>query len=75
MVVTDISFEGINIVVFNAYDLEQGDLLDVDFALNDARETEIRRTVRIKRISKKRIGCEFIKDRAYDKQLGFYLLN
>jgi len=75
MVVIDISFEGIGIMVFNAYDLQQGDLLDVDFALNDARETEIKRTVRIKRISKKRIGCDFLKDRAYDKHLGFYLLN
>jgi transcription elongation factor Elf1 len=75
IVVKDISFTGIGIMVTDAHDIRQGDVLEVNFVLNDMSATKMNRLVRVMRIDKKKIGCKFIKEHAYDKKLGFYLLN
>jgi len=74
MMVEDISFRGIGITVDKDHDLRQGDILDLAFTLNDEQRSVIRSAVSIKRIDHQNIGCEFIKDQAYSKKLGFYLL-
>ncbi len=75
MIVKDISLGGLGIMVADAKDFQQGDVLDVTFMLDDGKETEIQRIAVIRRIMGQEIGCELIKNQAYDKRLGFYLLN
>ena len=75
MVVKNISSNGLGMIMPKEHDLHQGDILEVNFMLNDGQQTEISRIARISRIGKQRIGCEFVKKPLYDKHLGFYLLN
>jgi hypothetical protein len=50
---------------------QQGSLV---FTLNNRQETVLFKKVIIKSITGNRIGCEFVQDRAFEKELGFYLL-
>jgi len=74
-IIENISLNGIGIRAPHGHDLEPGDFLNLVFTLNDANRTEIKHDVCVKRISQRKIGCEFIKDGAYDKKLGFFLMN
>lgn len=45
----------------------------IKFKLDDPKRTEIQKHIKIKSISGEKLHCEFIKDRAFEKELGFYL--
>ncbi|WP_041278083.1 PilZ domain-containing protein [Desulfotalea psychrophila] len=47
----------------------------VQFVLDNRKEAKISKNVIIRNVEGKRIGCEFIQDQAYEKELGFYLRN
>lgn len=78
MIVRDLSFQGIGIELLYIYkkymsDIDVGDIIELEFKLDNKKEDEItkRCTVRLKRNS--HIGAEFNDDN-FSKQLGFYLM-
>ena len=54
--------------------LQLGDLVEVRFLLDDQRKSELCKKATIKRIRDRFIGAEFCDFKAYDKELGFYLM-
>lgn len=78
IIVKDLSFKGIGFEFLHIYkkymaDIEIGDLIEVDFKLDNKKEDQIskRCVVRLKLPS--HIGAEF-DDENFSKQLGFYLM-
>jgi hypothetical protein len=56
------------------HDLKIGQTGSLVFTLDNRKETVLFKKVFIKTVNGNRIGCEFIEERAYEKELGFYLL-
>lgn len=54
--------------------LQTGHKGSIVFTLDNRKETVLYRQVIIRSVNGNRIGCEFVDDRAFDKELGFYLL-
>ncbi|MFW2365456.1 MAG: PilZ domain-containing protein, partial [Desulforhopalus sp.] len=44
------------------------------FTLDDRKKTALKKQVVIRTVKGNIVGCEFIEDRAFQKELGFYLL-
>jgi hypothetical protein len=76
MTVKNISLGGLGFEVMSPrHGLQNGETIKVDFNLNDAHNTLIRRHVLIRVIYGRYIGCQFIKSEiSMDPDIGFYLL-
>ncbi|MGM0427006.1 MAG: PilZ domain-containing protein [Thermodesulfobacteriota bacterium] len=75
MLINNLSFSGIGFTVLKGQDtIKQGDIMDVSFTLDDGRATEINRSIQVKTVRDRQIGCEFLEKPFYDKELGYYLL-
>lgn len=72
--VTNLSFSGACFEVRGIHNLQIGQQGSLVFTLDDRKETVLFKKVIIKNVSGHQIGCQFIEDRAYEKELGFYLL-
>jgi hypothetical protein len=55
------------------HDLKIGHKGVLIFTLDNRKETVLTKNVSIRTVNGSRIGVEFDEDRAYDKELGFYL--
>ena len=75
--VRDVSRNGLGLSLSAAFrnNLSVGDKLIVEFHLNDAIHSLIKKEVRIKTIKGLDIGTEFCAKDHYDITLGFYLMN
>jgi hypothetical protein len=75
MTVKNISLGGLGFEAMSLrHGLQEGETIKVDFNLNDAHNTLIRRHVVIRVINGRYIGCQFIKSKiAMDPEIGFYL--
>ncbi|OQX06840.1 MAG: hypothetical protein BWK76_25670 [Desulfobulbaceae bacterium A2] len=83
MLVTDISRGGIKLHLPAGHGLNPGQRIEINFQLDDKRQSAIQRQVVVRHILGKEvvlgqvlgteIGCEFIEHDFYDKVLGFYL--
>lgn len=76
--VVDLSFKGARIMFFDAPELDIGDVLKLQFSLDDKNHTEINRKLKISDVGQDNsAGGEFIdtQNDYYDKPLGFYLMN
>ena len=49
-------------------------MIKVTFRLDDSRRSEINRAVRVKYLNGRYIGCQYIDQKSYDGDLGFYLM-
>ena len=74
MEVTDISAGGLKIKLLEIVDLEMNDKLQVEFQLDDARQTPISKNVLVKNIDGVYIGVAFSRAETDDPALGFYLM-
>ena len=74
MTVKDISLNGVGIEIYENLDLSVGDVLDIEFRLDDSSKTLIKREVTIRNINNSYIGTEFLKTQIENKALGFYLM-
>ena len=77
MVVKDVSRNGLQIRVSDANHLKVGDLLEVDFKLDDNKRSPIHKEVVIRKIVGYDLGTEFTSidaGNASDKAIGFYLM-
>ena len=54
--------------------MEIGQLGSLVFTLDNRKKSVLFKKVIIKTVNGNQIGCEFLEDRAYEKELGFYLL-
>ena len=75
MTVRDLSTIGMKIHVNSEYPCAVGDILEVEFHLDDAQRTLIRKKVIIRNIIGQDIGTELAPTEAVDKALGFYLFS
>jgi hypothetical protein len=71
--IVNLSLSGVCFVVKGLHHLKVGQKGTLVFKLDNRKETVMNKTVVIRSIIDSRIGCEFIEDRAFDKDLGFYL--
>lgn len=77
MVVKDVSRNGLQIRVNDASYMNVGDILEVDFKLDDKKRSPIRKEVVVRKIVGYDLGTEFISidaGNASDKAIGFYLM-
>ena len=73
MVVRDLSLTGVGLKFQLSHDFEIGDILEIDFKLDNSKETRLNRKVIIRNIKDSYVGTEFYKPEVEDKALGFYL--
>ncbi len=72
--IKNLSLDGACFEVRGIHDLKIGQQGSLVFALDNRQETVLFKTVIIRTVMENRIGCEFVQDRAFEKELGFYLL-
>ena len=75
MTVKDLSTSGLKIQVNSEHNCIVGDIVQVDFCLDDIHRTPIRKKVIIRNIVGSNLGTEFAPTEAIDKALGFYLFS
>lgn len=73
MQVKDISQSGVGITVEGTHFIEKGNTLRVMFELDDKKKTQLDKKVLVQSVEGNFIGCKFIEEQAYEKELGFYL--
>ncbi len=71
--VVNLSLSGVCFEIKGMHDLKIGQKAVLVFKLDNRKETVLNKNVLIRSVNGNRIGCEFIEDRAFDKDLGFYL--
>ena len=77
MIVEDISRKGLGFRTIYRHTILVNDVLSITFTLDDKQKTDIRKSVRIRRIDDRFIGAEFVDHDAYtdtNRILGFYLM-
>lgn len=72
--IVNLSLSGACFEVRGVHGLEIGHKGSLVFTLDNRKETVLYRQVVIRSVDGKRIGCEFVEERAFEKELGFYLL-
>jgi hypothetical protein len=75
MTVRDISTGGMKLRMTNADRLNIGDVLQLEFRLDDARRSLLQKKVIVRNIEDMYVGVEFAMTQATDKALGFYLFS
>ena len=75
MTVTDLSTSGLKLQINAQHNCIVGDVIIVEFHLDDANRTLIKKKVIVRNIVGKNIGTEFAPTEALDKALGFYLFS
>lgn len=72
--VVNLSLSGACFEVKGIHDLKVGQKGSLVFTLDNRKETILYKQVTVKSVKGNLIGCEFVEDQAYMKELGFYLL-
>jgi hypothetical protein len=71
--VINLSVNGACFEFRGSHDVKIGQKGILAFTLDNRKTTQLTKEVHIRSINGNRIGCEFVEDRAFDKELGFYL--
>lgn len=71
--VVNLSLSGACIEVRGIHDLKIGQKGMLVFTLDNRKETVLKKVIIIRTVINNRIGCEFLEDQAFEKDLGFYL--
>ncbi len=72
--VVNLSLGGACFELRGVHDLKIGQKGTLVFTLDNRKETILTKNVIIRMVDGNRIGSEFVEDRAFEKELGFYLL-
>ena len=75
LTVRDLSAGGMKLKISDSHHLTAGDIIQVEFHLDDANRTLIRKKVIIRNINGELMGTEFAPTEATDSALGFYLFS
>jgi len=73
--ISNISRGGIGFTVSGIHNIETGQLLQIEFQLNDKKKTVLQKQAVVRRVRQNSIGCEFNYNANQDKALGFFLQN
>jgi len=71
--IINLSLSGACFELRGMHDLKIGQKGVLIFTLDNRKETVLTKNVFIRTVNGNRIGSEFVEDRAFDKELGFYL--
>lgn len=71
--ILDLSKNGIGFMVSEVHNVRVGHKILIDFSLDDRKQTPLSKRGVVRSVNENRIGCEFNKDQAFEKDLGFYL--
>ena len=72
--ITDLSLSGACFEVRGVHDIKEGQVGSLVFTLDNRKESVLFKKVIIKTVKAHSIGCEFVDNSAFEKDLGFYLL-
>jgi predicted Zn finger-like uncharacterized protein len=72
--ITNLSLSGACFEVRGIHDIKSGQEGSLVITLDNRKETVLFKKVMIRTVTANSIGCEFVQDRAFEKELGFYLL-
>lgn len=72
-IICNLSLEGVCFEVDGRHCIVSGQKGVLDFTLDDRNKTRIRRGFHVQGVRGNTIRCSFTEDRAYEKDLGFYL--
>ena len=72
-IIRNLSFDGICLEVGGTHPVQKGQRGYVDFTLDDKKRTQIKREFLVQSVQGNKVGCQFKKDQAFEKELGFYL--
>jgi hypothetical protein len=75
MTVKDLSLNGMKLVINNDHGCVPGDVILVEFRLDDTQRSLVRKKVIIRNINGSEIGTELAPTESIDKALGFYLFS
>lgn len=73
--INNISRTGLGFSVSGIHSIEKGQLLQIEFQLNDKKKSVLNKQAIVRRVSENSIGCEFKCNAEHDKALGFFLHN
>jgi len=74
IIIKDLSFNGVGFFTSDYMPVEIGSILEIEFTLNNKKQSVIKRRVEVKHASGKQIGGEFVNKPRLDANLGFYLM-
>ena len=74
MLVENVSLNGVGFTTLLTPALAKNDLIRIWFRLDDTRNTEVARAVRVRYLKDRYIGAQFADQKSYDGDLGFYLM-
>ena len=75
LTIRDLSAGGMKLKISGNHNLAVGDIIQVEFHLDDANRTLIKKKVIIRNMNGRQMGTEFAPTEATDKALGFYLFS
>ena len=73
MAVEDLSMSGIRFVNLGSHQISPDDMLEVKFKLDNQMRSEIYKQVRIVWVKDNVMGAQFIEEKSFKSDLGFYL--
>ncbi|WP_136808476.1 hypothetical protein [Desulfosediminicola flagellatus] len=71
--IQNLSLIGVAFAIKGVHSIEPGHKGRIDFTLDNRRKTRLVREFIVRATRGNSIGCEFRKDQAFEKELGFYL--
>lgn len=72
--ILNLSLSGASFEMIGGHTMQVGQKGILVFTLDDRKKTALKKQVIIRSVQGNAIGCEFVEDRAFQKELGFYLL-
>lgn len=75
MTVENISYTGLRVKLPLSPRFKVGDTLFIEFRLDDAHRSQIKKKVVVKNINDRSVGLAYTSPQAHDSALGFYLFN
>lgn len=71
--INNLSLSGLSFTVRGIHDIQIGQLGTIEFTLDNRKQTELFKHVIVRNVIGNKIGCEFLDQQAFERELGFYL--
>lgn len=73
MIIKNISRSGVGFAVSGKHSIKQKQTATLTFTLDNRKRTKLVKEVVIRAVNGNFIGCQFVENQAFEKELGFYL--